>query len=50
MMSCMILFTIYFVPLIEESLHASRGLKDNKVLMDYAVFPNICIFVNDTKR
>ncbi len=39
MMSCMILLTIYFVPLIQESLHASRGLKDNKVLMDYAVFP-----------
>lgn len=47
MISCMILITINCLPLIQESVEASRNLKDNKILMDYAVFPRIRLENNE---
>lgn len=37
----LILFSIAMIPMIQESLHTTRVLSENKILMDYAVFPRI---------
>lgn len=41
MIGSMLLLAVYFIPLMNENVKMTNSLKDNEVLMDYAVFPRI---------
>lgn len=41
LVSCMMLITVNYLPLVKELIRDSNNLNNNKILMDYAVFPRI---------